>query len=163
MPESKSPSLRSVVPNDEPFLEQVFASTRTEELSQVPWSESEKAQFLTSQFHAQRADYARRFPEAAHSIVMVEGEAVGRIWINRQDDEIRLLDIALLPDFRNIGLGTILLRGLQKEALASKLPLRHSVYKTNIAALRFYRRLGFEVIDDFETYVLMEWLGAELS
>ncbi len=150
-------TVRPVAPDDEPLLRQIYASTRAEELAVVPWSDDEKRAFLDMQFDAQRADYAARFPGAVHSIVLVAGEPVGRIWVDRREDEIRLLDIALLPEHRNAGTGSALLGELQREAQAVGLPLRHSVYKGNTAALRFYERLGFAVIEDFEAYVLMEW------
>jgi ribosomal protein S18 acetylase RimI-like enzyme len=126
-------------------------------MKQVPWTDAEKQAFLEFQFEAQQNDYLRRFPHAEHSIVIFEGDSVGRIWIDRQEGEIRLLDVTILPDHQNQGIGTILLKELQQESASGGKPLRHSVYKTNTKALRFYHRLGFEVVEDFEAYVLMEW------
>ncbi len=156
-------TLRPVAPDDEPFLRRVYASTRADEMALVPWSDDEKQAFLDLQFDAQRTDYSARFPDSEHSIVLVDGEPVGRIWVGRWEDELRLLDIALLPEHRNAGTGSTLLRGLKEEAEAARLPLRHSVYKANEGALRFYERLGFTVIEDFEAYVLMEWLPGALE
>lgn len=152
--------LRLVETGDRDFLFRVYASTREDELSLTDWDDNQKHAFLKMQFNAQRADYASRFPDAEHSIVVLDRTPVGRIWIARWDDEIRLLDIALLTEHRNGGTGTVLLKRLQDEAARADKPLRHSVYRTNEAALRFYRRLGFAVIEDFETYVLMEWRPA---
>jgi ribosomal protein S18 acetylase RimI-like enzyme len=151
-------SLRPAQPADETFLRRVYASTRADELAMVPWTPEEKAAFLDMQFTAQKTDYRARFPRSEHSIVLVDEVEVGRVWIDRGEDEIRLIDIALLPERRNGGTGTTLLRGLQAEASAADRPLRHSVYKQNTGALRFYQRLGFQVVEDFETYVLMEWI-----
>ena len=123
----------------------------------VPWDDDEKRAFLDFQFEAQKSDYTARFPKSEHSIIVTDGEPVGRIWIDRGHSEIRLIDIALVPEARRTGTGSELLRRLQTEAAESGKPLRHSVYKSNVRALRFYERLGFEVVDDFETYVLMEW------
>lgn len=150
-------SLRPVRPDDRAFLFRVYASTREDELAATDWDGAQKHAFLEMQFSAQQADYARRFPDAEHTIVLVDREPVGRLWVAQWDDEIRLLDIALLSERRNAGTGTVLLGRLQAEAARAGKPLRHSVYKMNEAALRFYRRLGFTVIEDFETYVLMEW------
>jgi ribosomal protein S18 acetylase RimI-like enzyme len=126
----------------------------------VPWDDEQKHQFLTMQFTAQQSDYETRFPNATHSIIVADGQDVGRIWIDRRTDEIRLLDIAILTKYRNSGIGQIMLEQLQAEASASTTALRHSVYNTNQDALRLYERLGFVVIEDFDTHVLMEWQPA---
>jgi GNAT superfamily N-acetyltransferase len=135
----------------------LYESTRAGEMAQVPWSDEQKQAFLRGQFDAQRTDYLVRFPDAEHSIVVLDDEPIGRIWIDRRIDEIRLLDIAILPRWQNAGVGTTLLEQLRRNATEAELPLRHSVHVTNSDALRFYQRLGFVVVEDFETHVLMEW------
>ena len=84
-------------------------------------------------------------------------DPAGRIWIGRDDEEIRLLDIALLPEFQNRGVGTLLLRWLIEEATQSGKALRHMVFVMNNDAHRFYERLGFEVIEEMGAYKHMEW------
>jgi len=149
--------LRPVRVSDDSFLFALYESTRAEELAPVPWSDDQKRDFLRGQFQAQRADYVTRFPDAEHSIVIADDEPIGRIWIDRRGEEIRLLDIAILQRSQNAGTGTALVEELQQQAAEAGLPLRHSVHTTNHDALRFYRRLGFSVVEDFETHVLMEW------
>lgn len=149
-------TLRPVTDDDEAFLLELYASTR-DDVAGSPLTEADKAQFIAMQCRAQRTDYETRFPEAEHSIVVVDGVSAGRIWIDRRDDEIRLLDVSLLPGDRNSGVGGVLLDRLIAEATAAGTPLRHSVLTENEAALRFYRRRGFEVIEDFGMYVLMEF------
>ena len=149
--------LRPVRPSDNDFLLALYGSTRAEEMAQIPWSDEQKLTFIKGQFEAQRADYTTRFPASEHSIIVLDGEPAGRIWIDRRDDEIRLLDIAIIPRWQDVGVGTALLEELQRQATEAELALRHSVYMTNQDALRFYRRLDFVVIEDFGAYVLMEW------
>ncbi len=141
---------------DADFLLRVYTGTR-DDVRSVPWPEEQRQEFVAMQFAAQTADYEARFPDAEHSIVLVDGVAHGRIWTDRNEDEIRLLDVALLPERRNLGTGRVLLERLIAEAQEAGKPLRHSVYKSNSDALRFYERLGFETVEDFELYVLMEW------
>lgn len=153
---SSGPTLRPATEADRDFLLRVYSSTREDVLA-APWSDEERSRFLEMQFQAQTQDYQRRFPDSGHSVLVVDEEPVGRVWVGRWPDELRLLDIALLPEHRNHGVGTIVIRWLQDEARVAGLPLRHSVFKTNEGALRFYARLGFEVVEDFDMYVLMEW------
>jgi ribosomal protein S18 acetylase RimI-like enzyme len=156
-------TLRPVKTLDDGFLRDVYASTRADELALVPWNAEEKASFIEMQFRAQTADYEARFPGSEHSIILVDNTPVGRIWVGRWDDEIRLLDIAILTEQRNQNTGRVLIERLIEEARQSATPLRHSVSKTNEAAIRFYERLGFCVQEDFETYVLMEWTAEVAS
>ena len=149
--------LRPVRVSDERFLLSLYESTRAAEMLLVPWSDDQKREFLRGQFEAQRADYVARFPAANHSIIVIDDEPIGRVWIDRSVGEIRLLDIAILPRSQNAGVGTALIEGLQQQAVEAGLPLRHSVHTTNQDALRFYQRLDFVVVKDFETHVLMEW------
>jgi ribosomal protein S18 acetylase RimI-like enzyme len=150
-------TLRPAQAEDTGFLLRVYASTRSQEMALTGWTDEEKQAFCAMQFDAQRTDYIARFPGAVQSIVLEGGKPAGQTWVYRSDEEIRLLDIALLPERRNSGTGAILLLQLQDEARRAGKPLRHSVYKDNEDALRFYRRLGFAVVADFEAYCLMEW------
>jgi ribosomal protein S18 acetylase RimI-like enzyme len=153
----KNLDLQPVGTADDGFLLALYQSTRATEMVSVPWSDEQKRAFLKGQFEAQRLDYTTRFPSAEHSIIVSDDEPIGRIWIDRRDEEIRLLDIAILPRWQNAGIGTTLLEQLQHQAAETGRPLRHSVYATNHEALRFYRRLDFIVVEGFETHMLMEW------
>jgi ribosomal protein S18 acetylase RimI-like enzyme len=155
--ERKSLDLRPALSSDGGFLLVLYESTRSDEMALVPWSDEQKRAFVKGQFQAQSVDYRTRFPDAEHSIVVVDGEPIGRVWIDQSAEEIRLLDIAILPRHQNAGVGTVLLEQLQRQAAEAGLPLRHSVSITNRDAPRFYRRLGFVVVESFETHVLMEW------
>jgi len=150
--------LRRVVDGDEQFLRDLYATTRAVEMAMVPWNADERQAFLEMQFRAQHADYSTRFPAAEHSVVLIGGRPAGRVWIDRRAEEIRLLDIAIMPDHQNAGIGAVLLGRLQDEARAAGVALRHSVARGNTDALRFYQRLGFAVVESWEMHDLMEWL-----
>ena len=158
MPKPENPvTLRPVVDADEPFLISVYASSRATELAQVDWSPEQKDQFVRWQFGLQRQDYDARYPNAQYSVILFGDEQAGRIWIERDDREIHLLDIAILPEFQNLGIGTVLLQRLIEEAKEKNKPLRHTVFMLNPDAHRLYERLGFVDIQDDGAYKLMEW------
>jgi GNAT superfamily N-acetyltransferase len=157
LPAGNALTLRRVGPDDEEFLLALYGSTREEELAQVDWAEGQKDQFLRWQYELQRGEYQTRFPDADYYIVLLDDQPAGRIWIGRDQRQIRLLDIALLPEFQNRGAGTLLLRHLMDEASLSRKPLRHMVFVLNSDAHRFYEQLGFVVIDDLGAYKHMEW------
>jgi GNAT superfamily N-acetyltransferase len=149
--------LRPVTPDDDEFLLSVYASTRAEELAQAEWQEGQREAFVKWQFDLQRREYDARFPDSEYFIILIDGEPAGRIWIGQDNEQIRLLDIALLPKFQNRGAGTLLIRRLIDEAAAAKKLLRHMVFVLNNDAHRFYERLGFVIIEDLGAYKHMEW------
>jgi ribosomal protein S18 acetylase RimI-like enzyme len=152
-------SLRPVGPEDEEFLLRVYASTREDELAQVPWSEEQKAAFVRQQSDAQRREYNAHYPAAEYDVILLDGAPAGRVWIGRDEEEIHLLDIALLREAQNCGVGTALLRALIEESRASGKRLRHMVFVMNTDALRFYERLGFLAFEEVGPYLHMEWRG----
>jgi ribosomal protein S18 acetylase RimI-like enzyme len=133
----------------------VYASTRAEELAQVPWDDATKRAFLEQQFVAQDTDYRRTRPGATFEVILVDGEPAGRLYLHRSATELHVLDIALLPAFRNRGVGSRLLRELAAEADAASIPSTIYVEKLN-PARRLYQRLGFREVEDGPVYLLME-------
>jgi len=152
--------LRPVTPEDDEFLLRVYAGTREQELAEVPWTDEQKIEFLRWQFNMQRQEYDANYRNRQYDVILVDEQPAGRIWISR-DDQIRLLDIALLEKFQNRGVGTALLKRLIDEAARAKKPLRHMVFMLNTDAKRFYERLGFAVFEEVGAYLHMEWQGSK--
>jgi ribosomal protein S18 acetylase RimI-like enzyme len=149
-------TLRPIREEDTPFLYRLYASTRVEELAPLDWDDARKEGFLQMQFEAQHRDYRARFLEARFDIVEQAGEAIGRLYVDERPEEIRIIDIALLPEYRNAGLGSRLLGELLDRARAYRKPVRIHVEKLN-PARRLYERLGFVAVSDVGVYELMEW------
>jgi ribosomal protein S18 acetylase RimI-like enzyme len=153
-------ALRAIQPDDEEFLCRVYASTRTEELAPLAWSEEEKAAFLRTQFAAQHRYYQESYTSSRFDVVLVDGRPAGRLYVARWPEELRVVDIALLPEFRRRGIGTALLGALQEEGAASGRPVRIHVERFN-PALVLYERLGFHLLEDRGVYVFLEWRSAD--
>jgi GNAT superfamily N-acetyltransferase len=145
---------RAATPSDEPFLRRVYAATRADELAHVGWTAAQKDAFLRQQFEAQDRHYRDHYDGATFEVVLVDGEPAGRLYLARWPDEIRVMDLALLPKYRNAGLGTRLLHAVFAEADARGLPVGIHVERFN-PALRLYWRLGFEEREDRGVYVFM--------
>lgn len=148
--------LRPISESDLPFLRRLYSSTRAEELTAVPWSEAEKEAFLNTQFLAQHVYYQAHYAGADFFIVEQAGEAIGRLYVDRRPDEIRIVDISLLPHCRNQGIGTALLRDILAEGACTGRPVTIHVERFN-PALRLYERLGFAHVSDNGVYYLMRW------
>lgn len=148
--------LRPVTAADRPFLEKVYAATRSEELAATGWDEAQKAAFCQMQFEAQDAHYREHYPTASFSVVVSGGRDAGRLYVDRWEREIRIMDIALLPEHRGQGTGGALLKKLQDEATATARILSIHVERFN-PALRLYHRLGFVMAEDKGVYLLLHW------
>jgi ribosomal protein S18 acetylase RimI-like enzyme len=148
-------TLRPVGPRDEEFLYRVYAGTRVEELAVVPWDEAQKEAFLRLQFDAQSRWYREHYARATYEVVLVDGEPAGRLYLHRGETEIRIVDIALLPEHRGTGVGTSLLSDLLAEADAVGKRVTIHVERFN-PALRLYERLGFAVAEDKGAYLFLQ-------
>jgi ribosomal protein S18 acetylase RimI-like enzyme len=156
--EDASITLRAAVPEDERFLFKVYASTRADEMAVLGWNAAQAELFLSMQFRAQQGAYGMQYETADHRIIMVDHEPVGRILVNRTEEEILLVDIALLAEYRNAGIGSRLIRELQREAAQAGVPVNLHVLKSNGAAARLYERLGFRSVGGDSVYSQMTWL-----
>ena len=150
-------TLRSITSDDTDFLYCVYASTRDEELAVTGWSEAQKEQFLRLQFRAQHDHYQKHFPDAKYDVILAGETPIGRLYVDRRVDEIRIIDIALLTEHRDAGIGGKLVRQLLDESAATGRPVRIHVKKDN-PAKRLYHRLGFREIGDTGVYDFMEWI-----
>ena len=159
LPKGGTVELRPVTPADDQFLLSVYAASRAEELAQVPWSDEQKTAFVQWQFGLQKNEYEATYPNQEHSVILVDDQLAGQIWVSRGNDYLRMLDIALLDEFQNRGVGTVLVSRLIDEAIRTNTPLRHMVFVLNENAKRFYERLGFVVFEEVGAYHHMEWRG----
>jgi ribosomal protein S18 acetylase RimI-like enzyme len=151
-----SPTLRAVTAEDAAFLLQVYKSSRGEDLRELGWEQARIDEFLDMQYEAQRAFDDKDYAQANHDVILSAGQRAGRLLVDSRENEIRCVDLALLPEFRNRGLGTLLLRRLQREAAAANKPLRLQVIRYN-RALSLLERLGFVRTSETGTHFQMEW------
>jgi GNAT superfamily N-acetyltransferase len=153
---SESVGLRAYAAEDEAFLQDLYASTRADELAPLGWSPAQQQAFTQMQYQAQRRSYLAQFPAAEHCIIQRAGADVGRLIVDHCGDMIRVIDISLLPEHRNVGLGSGLLRDLQAEAVRAGKAVGLHVNGGN-RARRLYVRLGFVVTGESVFYLEMTW------
>lgn len=147
-----SVTLRAATPDDEPFLFEVFASTRLDEFRFL--EEQQKQALIRMQYNAQRFQYDEGFPQAESRIILLDDRPAGRMLVDESEREFVLIDIALLPEHRKLGIGTQLLKKLLHRAVVARKPVRLHVLKSN-PALHLYERLGFLRVGDDSMYLEM--------
>jgi ribosomal protein S18 acetylase RimI-like enzyme len=150
-------AFRPIAPEDNEFLYTVYAQTRAEELAVVDWTESQKEAFLRAQFNAQHQAYQATYRGGDFLVILRNGRPIGRLYVARWEREIRIVDIALLPEHRNAGIGSAILKDILAEGARSGKRVSIHVEMFN-PALALYERLGFRKRREVGVYHFMEWL-----
>lgn len=155
-------SLRAARDEDLPWLRDLYASTRAEEMAPVPWPEIAKRSFLDQQFGLQHKHYLQHFGDADFlAIEHVQRGPVGRYYLQRAAPDHLIVDISLFPGMRGHGLGHALIEASQREAQALGRGVELHVAQHNHAAQRLYDRLGFSVTHSADTHHHMRWPAHE--
>ena len=147
--------LQPFPPDNKEFLFQLYSSTRQQEISALGWPPAQQEAFLRMQFNAQQRWYEMAYEKADHKLILIDDQPAGRILVVRDNKAYTLVDIALLAQHRNTGIGTQILRQLIAEADKAGAPLRLHVLKSN-PACRLYERLGFAKTGQDGMYYEME-------
>jgi ribosomal protein S18 acetylase RimI-like enzyme len=148
-------TLRPLQPGDEAFLYKLYCSVREDELAAVDWDAAAKEAFLQMQFGAQQAHYQTQRAYADYKLIYHADQPVGQWFIDREEENIHLLDISLLAQYRNCGIGTALIGQLVAEADADAKTATLYVH-TDSPALRLYQRFGFEIVQPAGLYYFMQ-------
>lgn len=148
-------TLRPAADADMDFLHRLYATTREDELKQVAWTNEQKAAFVSQQFHAQHQYWHENYTDTSWDLIVGNGHPIGRLYVARWPDDIRIVDIALMPEHRGGGLGTRLLREILAEGDASgrKVSIHVEIFNP---ARSLYERLGFVPAEEKGVYLLME-------
>jgi ribosomal protein S18 acetylase RimI-like enzyme len=155
-------ALRPVRVDDEPFLLALYGSVRAAELEQVPWTDEQKSLFVRQQFDAQSAHWREHYRDTSFDVIEQDGVPIGRLYVARWRDEIRVVDVALMPEHRGSGLGSALFHELFAEGDRTGRPVTIHV-EINNPARRLYDRLGFVLKEEKGIYLLMERPASAVS
>jgi GNAT superfamily N-acetyltransferase len=155
-------SLRPARTADRPFLFRVYASTRREELRPLGWDEEATQAFLRTQFEHEDRDWNLHKPGAQCMVVLRSGRPVGRLYVARTPQEIRVMDLTLLPQHRGQRIGTSLVGSLLDEARLTRRTVRMNVGRSSPMG-ELCRKLGFLPAATRGGTWLMEWTAEVAS
>lgn len=159
MNETPNFTLRPVADTDRELLLAVYAASRAIELSMVPWDDEQKRAFVAQQLDAQTAFYAEKYADASHEIIVVDDIDVGRLYVDRREGEIAILDVAVLVGHRGRGVGTSVIEALKAEAAASNCTVGVYVEVYN-PSQKLFEKLGFVMTSDDGMNRRFEWCAA---
>ena len=142
---------------DREFLIRVYADGRRDELARAMWTDEQTRMFVEHQLDAQTRHYHTVYPNSTHEIIRWNDEPAGRLFLDRGLNEIAILDITVLSDYRCRGIASRLVEELQKEASAHAKPVRIYVESFNPCAAFFIKR-GFQVTEQDGVNVKYVWM-----
>jgi ribosomal protein S18 acetylase RimI-like enzyme len=155
-------TFRPETDEDLEFLCRLYISTREDEMKMVDWPDEQKLAFLVQQFQAQRSHYRANYDQAEYLVILENGVAIGRLYLHRRPDDLRVMDIALMPEHRKRGIGGMLMQELIDQAREKGVGVSIHV-EFNNPAMHLYERLGFQTKDTSGVYHLMEWHPGDTS
>ncbi len=157
-PQADSDNVASIVTrrpadkSDRDFLFELFTQSVGPDAMLEGLDAEERATLFKMQFEAREDQYQQTWPDANFDVLFLRDEPIGNVYVDRGSNEYTLIDISLLPKYRNRGVGTAIVTELLQQAHALAFPVRAHVQKNN-PALRLYERLGFEVVGDDGVYL----------
>lgn len=102
--------------------------------------------------HLERINY--RFDSA--KIIVKNRQRVGMVKFFRDRDQWIIIQLQIAPEYQGQGIGSYLVNEIIEKAALERMPVSLSVLKKN-PALVLYKRLGFEITDEFENDLSMTW------
>lgn len=150
-------TMRAETEADTPFLFALFASTKAPEIGLMPVDAAGRQFLLQMQFRSMTATYRQRFPNARFEIVELDGQPIGRLITDVQEDCVYYVDIAVIPQRQGGGLATALMNAVLDEPRRLGLPGRVKVLSGNLASIRLCQRLGMVLRTEQAHFVELEW------
>jgi len=144
--------LRAINSDDMAFLSELYACTRAAEMNLTSWSADQKKFFLYSQFQLQHNYYQQQFPKAKFKIIELDRLSIGRLYYGWEKNNLRLIDISLLPEYQGQGTGGQLIRELMDLVVEKKGTFSLHV-DINNPARNWYLKLGFIPSDNSPSLV----------
>lgn len=148
--------LRPSTAADKPFLEKLHHSTR-QDLQLIDGEKDFIESIVDMQFKAQTQGYGNQFPNAMYFIIEKHREPIGKATIDFGHNEVRLIDIAFIPQARGKGFGKTVIQSFQIAAAQCGVPMVLTVEQQNWQAKRLYFSLGFLQESVTPPYELMVW------
>lgn len=150
-------SFRPAEDSDWPFVRALFETARIDAGLLAAWPDEVRRPFLDQQFHFQTVHYARAYPEADRWLVRAGGQPIGRMILSRKLQQWWIVDIALVPAWRGLGIGTLLVQAIQAGARAASADCVRLTVDMQNPARRLYERLGFTIEQECIPALAMVW------
>lgn len=151
--------LRACTEADDAFVYDVFSTTWESEVAALP-NQNLAQHVLRIQHIAQERRFASQYPALQRYIVVQDGEPAGRLYVHESASLLEVVDLTLMPRFRDHGIGTGIFHQLFEHATSEGQTIALRVERRNERATMLYSQLGFDLVsvDDLDNY--FEWTPA---
>jgi ribosomal protein S18 acetylase RimI-like enzyme len=105
----------------------------------------------------QRDDFSKRLAACDVSVIEVNSQPAGSLWVESRPGAIHIVELQLLPTVQGQGIGTGVVQGLMQRAASQGASLTLSVVPANAGAKRLYERLGFVVCGHEPPFIHMRY------
>jgi ribosomal protein S18 acetylase RimI-like enzyme len=105
---------------------------------------------------AQDAFFEQSLREAPFAIIEHDGTRIGAIAVREDTEALHIIELQILPEWQNRGIGTALVREQLEAAESRRKPVRLRVLRQN-RARELYERLGFAITGQTQTHYFMAW------
>jgi len=135
----------------------LFALDKLAELAAIGLPQPQAEALVQMQWRGRALTYANQYPGAEDwTISLEDGTPVGRYLLQKIPQGLRMVDFAILPEWREQGIGTHVLQKLIHNTSTNGEVFSLRVEKNN-RALNLYKRLGFTIVSGDEISFEMEW------
>ena len=90
-------------------------------------------------------------------VIEIDNSFVGFVQYYFEDPYLEVVEIHLLPECRCKGIGSDILRNLQKGCIAQDRKIRLGCFKENHRAKQLYLNLGFIQTEETDTHFILEY------
>ena len=100
----------------------------------------------------------KNFISEVYQIIQYKGIDIGVQKIQEDNESVEIDIIEILPEYQNKGIGTQLLNNIISFSRQKNKIVSLQVLKANTRALKLYKHLGFQVINENDTHLRMKLL-----
>lgn len=150
----------SIVPankENQDFLKKIFFESRFD-LIAIPDLELQSF-IMQQQYQIEESQLSCCFPNFEKNLIKMDEEFVGRIYLNRNTYEYRILELGFLESYRRKGLGKAVLTLVKERALKENKAVTLQVAWFNQGAKCFYEKMGFKTLSTQAVFCEMVWEG----
>lgn len=136
---------RSATEEDYDFLYNLTVATMKEYVTAIwGWDEN-----------WQQSYFRQIFPNKSWQVIVIENVDIGAFVAEEGPEEIYLANLYISPEYQKKGIGTEVVRRIQKRANELGVPVALDVLRSNPGARRLYERLGFQTVKETAERFLM--------
>ena len=141
-------TMRPERPDDDAFLFALFRAHTERPLRRAGMADAAIETMVGFQYRSQSANNRALFPNAAFSIIEMDGAPIGRLIEHDEGETVYFVDFALLPEHQAKGLGTAYIEMVADEWATKARAARVEVRYDNAHSLKLCKNLGFVLLED---------------